>query len=307
MALNTAMLNLNLPWQTIEDENQRIKKLSIIGLLIFLVLAIAVPLIPVPELTREEKEALPPELARVILEKQELPEPEPEPKPEPKPEPEPEEPEIVEKKPPPPKIDAREKAKNSGLVQFADDLAQMRNAFDANSLSNRSLTRGEAQADQISRSVIANKAKTTSGGIDVAATSVDTGGVALSGKENTVVSSSLADAEGKNPVAAPRPGTERKKGLRSSEDVRLTMDQNNGPIQAIYFRELRRDPSLEGTVKIKMIIEPNGEVSDVILVSSELNNPALERKLLARIRLINFGPKNVLQTPVNYTLNLFPA
>jgi hypothetical protein len=151
------------------------------------------------------------------LEKQELPEPEPEPPPpepepeRPEPEPEPQEPEEIVNEPPPPKIDAREKAKNSGLVQFADDLQQMRDAFDASSLSNRSLTRGEATADEISRSVIADRAKTTSGGIDVAATSVDTGGVALSGKENTVVSSTLADAEGTNPVAAPRPGTVREK------------------------------------------------------------------------------------------------
>ncbi|GLS27100.1 AgmX/PglI C-terminal domain-containing protein [Marinibactrum halimedae] len=319
VAFNTAMLNLELPWQSGHKENSRFKKIATIMLAVLFVVGVVIPMIPIPEKTREEKETLPPELARVVLEKKEIPKPEPkkeEKKPEPKkeekkPEPKKEEPKkepekIVDKKPEPaPTVEkAREKAATSGLLQFQDDLADMREAMDSSKLSSSSLSRGESQAKQLDRSVITNKAKQSSGGINTAALSRDTGGVRLSGKENTTVSSELADAQGKNPVSA---GKGKARSGRGDQDIRAVMDRNKGAIFAIYNRELRKDPSLEGKVVVKMVIEPNGSISDIQIVSSELNNPALEKKLLARIRLINFGSRDVNQTTVNYTLSFFPA
>lgn len=86
--------NLLLPWYGNEEQEQFFKKVLLRTLLVFLVLGLIAMFFPVAEKTREEKEALPPNLARVILEKQELPPPpppppEPEPAPEPEPEPEP--------------------------------------------------------------------------------------------------------------------------------------------------------------------------------------------------------------------------
>jgi hypothetical protein len=58
---------------------------------------------------------------------------------------------------------------------------------------------------------------------------------------------------------------------------------------------------------VKLVIEPNGSVSAVELVSSELGSPALERKLLSRIRLINFGSANVERTTLNYSIDFLPS
>src|SRR5690606_30503115 len=107
------------------------------------------------EVTRAEKEKLPPQLARVVLEKKELPPP---PKPvepkkeekkpeekkpeEKKPEPKKEE-KPKEVKPPPPQKDiekAREKAQNSGVMQFKDDLAEMREMLQTSAVETAATT-----------------------------------------------------------------------------------------------------------------------------------------------------------------------
>jgi protein TonB len=98
----------------------------------------------------------------------------------------------------------------------------------------------------------------------------------------------------------------RDKSARSEEDIRKVMDKNKGAIDAIYNRALRKNPTLEGKVVFKMVIEPNGRVSSASIVSSELEDPALERKLLSRIRLINFGAADVTQTTLNYSFDFLP-
>lgn len=307
--------NTHLPWSTRNQEDALFAKLVRIGIIAALVLGIVIALIPVPELTREEAEKLPPQLAKVVLKKKELPKPKkkPEPKKEPK-KPEPKkqpdkkpEPKPVKEKPKPAKVltpevqKARKKAATSGLLQFQDDLMSMRDSLDTNKLNNQNLSRGQASAQKTERSVIANSAKTKSGGVNTAALSTDTGGSALSGKENTQVESTLATA-----AEAEETARARASGQRSQEEIRDIMARNKGALYAIYNRALRKDPSLEGRVRIKMVIDPSGAITDLTLVSSELGDAALERKLLSRIRLINFGNQSVSPTTVNYDFDFLP-
>ena len=67
---------LQLPW-ALSNDDERFKKILIVSLVIFFLLSLPVTLMKLPELTRAEKEQLPPQLARVMLEKQELPTPPP--------------------------------------------------------------------------------------------------------------------------------------------------------------------------------------------------------------------------------------
>ena len=304
--------DLQLPWSSTEQEDKRFRGILRNSLIVFVLVALVVPWLPVPEITREQREALPPQLARVILEKQELPKPEPikpkpkpkekkkpevkkeKPKPKPKPEPKPQQVDLVK--------EAREKAATSGVLAFQDDLAEMRDSVDVDSLSKQNLSRGEASAAKADRSIITSKAKATSGGIQTAALSRDTGGAALSGKQDTKVTSDfdrIAKKSGGNSASA-------KAGGRSDESVRRIMDKNKGAIFAIYNRALRKDPTLQGKFVFEMAIEPNGSVADVKLVSSDLKNPALEQKILSRIRLIRFGAQNVIRTRVNYSFDFLP-
>jgi len=308
--------SLQLPWSSTGDDDARFQRILRGMLAGFVVLAVAVPFIPVPELKREELETLPPQLARVSLEKKEIPKPQVKKPPKPKVEkqvvkkkPKPKPPKVAEKKPPPVEKPvanletARQKAATSGLLQFQDDLMEMRASMDVAKVSGASITRGEARAKKLDRSVISSQAKTASGGINTAALSRDTGGVALSGRETTKVKSDLAKAKGLGQHAA-QPRSERS--ARSDEAIRKVMDRNKGAIFAIYNRALRRNPALQGKVTVSMVIEPSGKISDIQLVSSELNDLSLEKKLLARIRMILFGAEDVIRTTLNYSFDFLP-
>ena len=62
-------------------------------------------------------------------------------------------------------------------------------------------------------------------------------------------------------------------------------DRNKGAIYALYTRALRERPELQGKVVLEFTIAPSGEVTACRVVSSELSDPELERKIVARVRL----------------------
>lgn len=310
---------LELPW-TKTTEDKRFWKVLLILLIPFFLTSVVVPIIDVPEPKREELEKLPPQLAKVVLKKKELPPPPPPPpkkeekKPEEKkPEEKKPEPKKEEKKPEPKKPEpepvklkkAVEQAKKSGVLQFADDLSSMRDALDVSDVKTESqnMTRAKGEAASVDRNIVSSGAKAKSGGINTAALSRDTGGVALSGREDTVVESKLEEVG--DAITAAREGP-RESAYRSEKAVRQKMDAAKGRIFSIYNRALRKNPTLQGSVEFNITIEPDGSVSDASIVSSQLGDPDLERKLLAAIRLINFGASDVLKTKVNYSFDFLP-
>lgn len=319
-ALRHLSFDLELPWSSSIADDRRYWRLLGVLCVPLLLLSIAIPLIPVPEPKREELEQLPPQLARVVLEKKELPKPPPPPppeekkpeekKPEPKPEEKKPEPKPEQPKPPQPEPvklqKAIEQAKQSGVLQFADDLADMRDALDVSDVKTPSanITRANAEAAQVERNFISSGAKAKSGGVNVAALSRDTGGVALSGRDTTVVESKLESVSAA--AADNRQQQSREKAFRGDQSIRQKMEEAKGRIFGIYNRALRENPSLQGKVTFKLVIEPNGSVSSAQVVSSELNDPELERKLLAAIRGIQFGTSDVLQTTLNYSFDFLP-
>jgi protein TonB len=307
--------DLVLPWAIASDNDQRFKRILRNLLIGFLLFAMIIPFLPVEEITREKQEALPPQLARVIMEKKELAKPIPVP-PKPKPvkkekpkekEKEKEKPkEKVKPKPEPKKKEAikeaQKKAAVSGVLAFQDDLADMRDSLDMDSLANTDVTRNNAQAAKVERSIITSGAVASgSSGIKTSALSRDTGGQALSARETTRVESPV-NASAQSEVA----GSSASMGGRSDQSIRRVMDKNKGAIFSIYNRALRKDPTLQGKLVFEMVIEPSGQVSEVKLLSSELGDEALTRKILSRIRLIRFEAADVITTRVNYSFDFLP-
>ncbi|WP_255199550.1 AgmX/PglI C-terminal domain-containing protein [Marinobacter lutaoensis] len=77
---------------------------------------------------------------------------------------------------------------------------------------------------------------------------------------------------------------------------------------SIYNRELRKKPSLRGRITPELVIEPSGAVSECSVVESTLNEPALERKICNRLRLVDFGAKpGVDRTTIRYPIELLPG
>ena len=176
------------------------------------------------------------------------------------------------------------------------------------------------------RSLITSNATQGSGGINTAGLSRDTGGGGLAGRATTLVEGAAGGGGGGGPGGGGRSGASGPggpggnggpggtlqrggsgKAARSIEDLKLVFDRNKGSIYAIYNRALREDPGLHGRVVVELKIAPSGAVLECHIVSSELNSPDIENKLLARIRQFDFGAKDVDQLITSWPLDFLPS
>lgn len=254
-----------------------------------------------------------------------------EPAPAPEPQPEPEKP--VEKPQPtraPPRpepvikpqpsqaqaIDrAREKAQNTGVLAMKDQLAALRN----NTLS------GFDQVRPLSTDTIAAAAGTGArggGSLDIArAASSDSGGIGATGTAEQRRQDSGTGLGQRKTTQVQKPqglGANRNKpgqdgnspkAARTLEEIQLVFDRNKGAITSIYNRAARENPNLgAGKIVISLTIAPNGAVTRCTLVSSSFNNADLERKIIQRVMMMNFGAKNVPAfTYPNYPITFLPS
>ena len=308
-------IEFDLPWVHNQRDRREFRRWLTILLVLTLVVGVGIPFVQLPERERAELEELPPQLARIKLQKPEVkipppPPPKVEEKPEPVPEPKAEEkpPEPKPKTVEPPKPErvqaAREKAKTSGLLAFSDAFADMRQAVDVSKLTQTTaIASGAGEAATIDRSLLTSKAGTRSAGVNVAAMSRETGGVALSGRETTKVETPVEqNGSGRERVAQVPPS-----GERSIEEVRRVFDANKGAIFAIYNRALRKNPGLQGKVVLELTIAPSGAVTDARVVDSELDDPAVVNKIVNRVRLFDFGARDVGVTKINYPVHFLPS
>ena len=144
-----------------------------------------------------------------------------------------------------------------------------------------------------------------SGGIDTSRLSSGVGRSALAGRETTQVESPV-DMVAR---AGPQVNTDNGSGRpsRTFEEVTRVFDRSKGAIFSLYNRALRRDPTLQGKVVLEITIDPSGQVTACKIISSELNNKKLERKLVARVKLLNFGSRNVEVMVVTYPIDFLPS
>nr|WP_246722683.1 AgmX/PglI C-terminal domain-containing protein [Aliikangiella sp. G2MR2-5] len=95
-------------------------------------------------------------------------------------------------------------------------------------------------------------------------------------------------------------------GLRDKESIKLTLEKNKGPIYLLYYQALELNPEANGKFVFRFVIEPDGKVTNLKLVASELEMNQLEQKILNLIEKIDFGAKEVSPTPTDYTFTFFP-
>ena len=105
---------------------------------------------------------------------------------------------------------------------------------------------------------------------------------------------------------ATRTGT-GKQASRSREEIELVFDKNKSAIYALYSRALRDNPSLQGKVVLEVTITPAGDVTACRVISSELNDPDLERKLVARVKMFKFPARDVATMTTTKPIEFFPA
>ena len=309
-----------LPWSTGRRQDRKFEKTAQIALGAMFALALIIALLPVPRSDQNQVVEVPKRLAKLVLERpkppppppvvEKAPEQKPEPplatqvkeeppKPKPKPEPQPEK--QVDKT-----EQAREKAKVAGLLPFAQQLAALRDDKTIERLDKTQLA-GKVEGTQplAERSLITSRVGTSSGGINTAALSRNTGGGGIGDRATTKVESpveSLAVAGG----AAQRTG-ESNKAARSREEIERVFDVNKGSIYALYNRALRQNPALQGKVVLKLTIEPDGRVSSCEVVSSELGDKELEQKLVQRVLLFTFDKRDVERITTTKPIDFLPS
>jgi TonB family protein len=292
-----------LAWTFPEEDAERFRKILLSVLLIFLLFGILIPLLPTPQRDESVVEDVPPRLAKLMLEKKPPPPPPPPKKEEPKPEAKKE----TKPKPEPKPVDRTQEARKKAQMALMplDELADLRdNRMVDIALANRPLTDAARAGDMTTRSLVTSKVGQGSGGINTATLSrgFGGGGGGLSGRNTTQVTGNLGNADGK----AVRSGS-GSKASRSREEIELVFDRNKGAIYALYNRALRDNPALQGKVVLELTIAPWGEVTSCRVLSSDLNDSELERKLIARVKLFRFEERDVEAVTTTKPIDFFPA
>ncbi len=312
--------SLSLPWSISAEDERRFRKILTITLVLTVVFAIVIPYLPVFKKAAEDEVELPPRVAKLMFEKRVEPKPKPKPKVVEK-KPDPIKKKVAPKKKPPtkvakkqkpkpqpkkPEVDAielaRKKASSAGLLAMQDSLADLRDQSVDDLRGAKRLSNNASKARKTERSLITSKVGGASQGINTSALSRDTGSTKLAARTATEVKSSIVKAS----LNSKKKRTSHA-ASRSYEDIQIVFDRNKGAIYSLYNRALRKDPGLQGKMVISLTISPSGKITHIELVSSELGDPELERKLLSRIKMFNFGAKQVDDVTVTYPIDFLPA
>jgi protein TonB len=302
--------DFELPWTPSEDEQRRMRRIlgAVLGL--FIAFGVIIPLLP-----ERPKAALPPAIPERVVEfLLEQPKPKPIPPPPPKIElPKPvEQPRletpVVKPVPTPkerPKPDPKQKAATTGLLALSQQLAELRQ-IDVPNADTRNLNAGAGEKTRVDRALLTAKVGKGSGGITVSTVSSGFGGGAAGLKAHDTSAVAVPASAAPQPSEVERSGRSLK-ASRSREEIELVFDRNKSAIYALYTRALRDKPTLQGKVVLEITISPSGDVTDCRVVSSELNDVELERKLVARVRSFRFESRDVATITTTKPIEFFPA
>jgi TonB family protein len=303
--------DFELPWTPSEDEQRRMRRVlgAVLGL--FIAFGVIIPLLP------ERPKPAPPPLVPERVVEFVLPRPKPKPvTPPPLPieiakpieHPKVEKP-VAKPVPPPqeqPKPDPRQKAQNSGLLALSEQLQELRQLDVPTNADTKALNPGAGEKTRVDRAVLTAKVGKGSGGIVVSNVSSGFGGGASGLKAHATAPVAVPAAAA--PVADDVERSGRSlKASRTREEIELVFDRNKAAIYALYTRALRDKPTLQGKVVLEVTISPSGEVTDCRVVSSELNDAELERKLVARVRMFRFESRDVATMTTTKPIEFFPA
>lgn len=313
-----------LPWvQSAND--RRFLRILLISVVVFSIFGSIIPFLPTPEPVKRDLKTVSPRLAELIMEKRKQPPPPPPPKPVKKkpvkkkpvekkpvkkkpvkkPAKKPVKQPVKQKKPPAKQKQAKEKAASSGLMAMSDELDDLRDSFDLADIADEPLSKaGKTKKPDFSgTSVITSTAMQSSGGIKNSQLSRSTGGGGLTKRKTTTVKSNINTGSAGKPVKRSKSG----RVIRPEYEIEQVFQKNKSAIYSIYNRALRKDPSLQGKVVIELTIAPNGKVIKARILSSDLNNPKLEKKLIARVKLFRFKPGNAAKVTVKYPIDFLPS
>lgn len=320
LALEPMSLGLELPWQIDGQREQAFKSILKWVLIPLLILFVVVPFLPLVDSGNEEKEITTRTLVLLDPIVEQTPEaaivePEPiAPKPEP-PAPATEKPApVTQPKAMPPKavakpvekVDMRESlAESQGLSGLSSQLNAVRNSVNLSSMRNKNLSDNTSgKVAKAERARLGQELATRSSGTVVSET-------VMAGEVTQLADHQSAVVEGLTMKGVPQSNQSAylssQTGRRDMESIRRTLEQAKGNIYAMYQQALIEHPGLTGEFTFELVIEPNGSVSKLTLLVSELDIADLETRILERIKSVDFGVMDVPPTVVEYRFVFLPS
>ena len=296
-----------MAWTRGLEDDQRFRKTLGTALLVCLLFAVVFPFIKLPlRVLQEEAEPYAKHDVIVMLPKEALPPPPPLP-------PKPRE-KLVQVKPKPaaapdeqqPQLD--EQPQDQGILAFRDKLESIKEVPVVASLGANAQIKSDDSTKQPDRSMLTTNAPGTSGGIKLAALSRSVGGGsgdargAVHGSALTRASSGIKAAGAGNRPLSNGPGPSR-----TDEEIQIVFDRYKASLYRLYNRELRRDPTLQGKMILRLTIEPDGSVSFCQLQSTDMNAPDLSAQVVDRVKTFDFGAKEVPAVTIVYPIDFLPA
>ncbi|PAU79624.1 hypothetical protein CK501_12505 [Halovibrio salipaludis] len=285
-----------MPWRSTRGEDRLLGVILAMLLVVFLPLVVLVPGMELPERAPEQSDEPDPQMAR-MLEEPEEPEPEPEPEPEvseAETEPEPDAPQAPQ--PEETVEEAREVARESGLVGMRDQLAELRSLAPETETDIRD---PEESAD--------DGAGALPDGPDEEQLMADSGGPGEPGgasvEEGDMTRRETRDVAGSGDNSGAQPAEPEE---RPMANIRETFERNKSALFSIYNRARRQNPLLEGEVVLALRIGPGGNVLEVEVAESTLGDEGVARKIAQRVALFNFGAMEVPERSVRFPVDFAP-
>ena len=316
--------NIALEWQPSAASSREFNRILVIALLLMALFSIALSLINVPEKEVRERAPVPDRIADFISQKEK---PKAPPKPELKPPPpKPEEvkpveevpevvqevirPKDVERKPlTESEIKARKVAEKSGLLALANELNDLIDTkeLNGNLAKNLSETAGSDNANLIA----GHDTDAISGSVAQSGGSVDTKQygetVSKTALDTRAVGQDFAEHKTKVEAKAAAKKGNSGGGGSAEENVTMVFDKNKGSLYSLYERERRVTQGIQGKIVLQITISPAGDVTDIKIVSSELNSPELESKIVSRVKTFKFTISGDKPVTLNYPIEFLPS
>jgi TonB family protein len=310
---------LVVQWHPNGGKDRSYRFILALCLVIAVLLAVVLTLVPVPEAERPSRDDIPDRVARFITERPEPPAaPEPEPRPEPRPVPQIEHRPVVQRERPreieepltEQEQQARERAEQSGLLALGHQLADMMDTSDVDAMVN---TRATDRPGDGAGETLAGFTDADTPTAAARAGTVSAGDYAASVGTSSLSRRELAVLTEEPVIAAPGGGTDAEVTRsfantgRSEEEVTLVFDQYKGTLYSLYNRARRQTPGLRGRLVLELTIAPSGDVTEVRIVSSELNNASLEQRIKARVKQFQFEQKDAEPITIIFPIEFLPS
>jgi len=290
-----------MPWTKQGKDEKKYRKILLLALLISILMGLVIPMYEVPIPDRAEVVKVPERLAKLIKKKQ----PKPKPK---KKKLEDIKKEKEQKKEPTKKerTEAREKVKTKGVLAFKNNFADLLDDASLDKLgANANLSNAGSTAKRTQRSIITSSATSSSGGIASSSLSRNTAGT---GDNLTAVAFSRVESDIGTAVEEDRPLSDGPGPSRTDEEIQIVFDKYKATLYRIYNRELRKNPTLQGKVVLRITIEADGSVSMAKVEQTDMDAKAMLGKIVDRVKKFNFGAKEgVPPTTILYPIDFLPA